>query len=232
MLSHGYRRGRGLFQIAGPRFAVSTSRGQPPRGVSLHRRESCPVLAHAASIDDTPVTVGYFRCRRNRLRRAVRWVKVFSLEAGNRRCGSALVCYRKGTVSTMSKPYQRVTGDSVAQPNCQNALFSRYLRCLEYASSNQGVGGSNPFGRTFYQRTPRLPWPRDRNEQIEPLTDNRRFDYPAPRRVGRRRFCGGGPQRSGGRGEQPRAIRPGAPFKFGRSHQLVGLTASLADGLI
>jgi hypothetical protein len=29
-----------------------------------------------------------------------------------------------------------------------------------------------------------------------------------------------------------RIIRPGAPFKFGRRCQLVGLTASLADGLI
>jgi len=107
------------------------------------------------------------------------------------------------------------------------------LRRLEYGSSNQGVRGSNPFGRTFYQKKSfGSPGREIGNEQIEPLTDNRRFDYPAPRRVGRRRFCGGGPQRSGGRGEQPRAIRPGAPFKFGRSHQLVGLTASLADGLI
>jgi hypothetical protein len=32
-----------------------------------------------------------------------------------------------------------------------NALFSINLRCLEYASSNQGVRGSNPFGRTFFQ---------------------------------------------------------------------------------
>src|SRR5258708_21601517 len=40
----------------------------------------------------------------------------------------------------------------------------------------------------------------------------RRFDYPAPRRVGRRRFSGGGPERSGGRAAQPRAICPGALF--------------------
>jgi len=45
--------------------------------------------------------------------------------------------------------YQGVTGGSVAQPKCQNGLLSRDLRRLEYASSNQGVGGSNPSGRTF-----------------------------------------------------------------------------------
>jgi hypothetical protein len=63
------------------------------------------------------------------------------------------VCYRKSTVSTFSKAYQGVTDGSVAQLKCQNALFSRYLRRLEFASSNQGVGGSNPSGRTFYQRS-------------------------------------------------------------------------------
>src|ERR1700693_840607 len=63
------------------------------------------------------------------------------------------VCYGKHTVSKISKAYQGVTGDAVAQSNCQNPRFSRYLRCLEYASSNQVVGGSNPFGRTFYQRS-------------------------------------------------------------------------------
>ena len=47
------------------------------------------------------------------------------------------------------------------------------------------------------------------NEQFEPPTDKQdRFDNPAPRRVGRRRFSGGGPERSGGRAAQPRAIRP------------------------
>jgi hypothetical protein len=35
----------------------------------------------------------------------------------------------------------------------------------------------------------------------------RRFDYPAPRRLGRRRFSGGGPERSGGRAAQSRAQR-------------------------
>jgi hypothetical protein len=58
------------------------------------------------------------------------------------------VCYWKAPVSPISRAYLGVTGDFVAQPNCQNVLFSRYLRCLEYASSNQGVGGSNPSGRT------------------------------------------------------------------------------------
>jgi hypothetical protein len=37
------------------------------------------------------------------------------------------------------------------------------------------------------------------------LTDNK--TVPAPRRVGRRRFSGGGPERSGGRAAQPRAQR-------------------------
>jgi hypothetical protein len=46
------------------------------------------------------------------------------------------------------KGISRVTGGSVAQSNCQNSLFSRYLRCLEYASSNQVVGSSNLSGRT------------------------------------------------------------------------------------
>jgi hypothetical protein len=59
------------------------------------------------------------------------------------------VCYRKSTVSTFSKAYQGVTDGSVAQPKCQKTLFSSDLRCLEYAPSNQGVGGSNPSGRTI-----------------------------------------------------------------------------------
>jgi len=32
-------------------------------------------------------------------------------------------------------------------------LFFMGLRCLGYASSNQRVRGSNPFGRTFCQRS-------------------------------------------------------------------------------
>src|ERR1700730_2226156 len=62
------------------------------------------------------------------------------------------VCYRKSTVSTFSKAYQGVTDGSVAQQKCQKTLFYSDLRCLEYASSNQGVRGSNPFGRTFCRR--------------------------------------------------------------------------------
>lgn len=38
-----------------------------------------------------------------------------------------------------------------------------------------------------------------------------RFDNPAPRQVGRRRLAGDGPEPSGERAAQPRAIRPGAP---------------------
>ena len=77
-----------------------------------------------------------------------------------------------------AKAHQGINGSSVAQSNCQNARFSRYLRCLEYTSSNQGVRGSNPFGRTFYQKVLRQPGPRDRNEQIEPLTDNKTVRLP------------------------------------------------------
>jgi len=36
------------------------------------------------------------------------------------------------------------------------------LTSLEYASSNQGVRGSNPFGRTFCQKVLRQPGPGDR----------------------------------------------------------------------
>jgi hypothetical protein len=72
-------------------------------------------------------------------------------ETGSNQCGSIYLCYRIGNVSTISKPYQGVTVGSVAQPKCQNSLFYRDLRRLEYASSNQGVRGSNPFGSTFYQ---------------------------------------------------------------------------------
>jgi hypothetical protein len=50
------------------------------------------------------------------------------------------------------------------------------------------------------------------NEQIKPWRITRRFDLPAPRWVGRRRFNGGGPERSGRGGGQPRAIRPGTLF--------------------
>jgi hypothetical protein len=55
-------------------------------------------------------------------------------------------------VSIISRAYVGITGGSVAQSKCQNALFSRDLRRLEYASSNQGVRGSNPFGRTFHKK--------------------------------------------------------------------------------
>src|SRR6267142_2799857 len=62
------------------------------------------------------------------------------------------LCYWKVPVSTISRAYQGVTEGSVAQPKCQNSLFSRDLRRSEYASSNQGVRGSNPFGRTKINR--------------------------------------------------------------------------------
>src|SRR5258708_25421299 len=54
------------------------------------------------------------------------------------------------------------------------------------------------------------------NKQFEPPTDKQdRFDNPALRRVGRcRARRGGGPERSGGRAAQPRAIRPGALFNL------------------
>jgi hypothetical protein len=61
------------------------------------------------------------------------------------------VCYWKGPVSPISRAYRGVTGGFVAQSKSQNALFSIHLRWVEYGSSNQGVRGSNPFGRTFYQ---------------------------------------------------------------------------------
>ena len=89
------------------------------------------------------------------------------------------MCYRKHTVSRISKAYQGVTGGFVAQLICQNALFSRYLRCSEYGSSNQGVRGSNPFGRTFYQKKSfGSPGREIGNEQIEPLTDNKTVRLP------------------------------------------------------
>jgi hypothetical protein len=56
----------------------------------------------------------------------------------------------KSRVSIVSRAHSAVTGGSVAQPKCQNALSFRDLRRLEYASSNQVVRGSNPFGRTIY----------------------------------------------------------------------------------
>jgi len=67
----------------------------------------------------------------------------------SRRLAAAFVCYRKCPVSLDSEPYEGVTGGSVAQRKCANALFSRDLRRLEYASSNQVVGGSNLSGRTI-----------------------------------------------------------------------------------
>jgi hypothetical protein len=86
--------------------------------------------------------------------------------------GSAQLCYRKGTVSTISKPYPGITGGFVAQPKCRNTILVRELRRLEYASSNQGGRGSNPFGRTFYQRSSAALATRS-EEQIEPLSDNK-----------------------------------------------------------
>jgi hypothetical protein len=65
----------------------------------------------------------------------------------------AWMCYWKVPVSTISRAYQAITGGFVAQSKCQNALFSIHLRFLEYASSNQGVRGSNPFGRTYLSQT-------------------------------------------------------------------------------
>jgi hypothetical protein len=65
---------------------------------------------------------------------------------------------------------------------------------LEYGSSNQGVGGSNPFGRTFYQKEFfGSPGHEIGNEQIEPLTDNKTVRLPgaapgwtSPRKARRR----------------------------------------------
>jgi hypothetical protein len=82
-------------------------------------------------------------------------------------------------VSTISEAYEGVTGGSVAQPKCQKSLFFMDLCRLECASSNQGVRGSNPFGRTFYQK--KLfgsPGHEIGNEQIEPLTDNKTVRLP------------------------------------------------------
>ena len=46
-------------------------------------------------------------------------------------------------------------------------------------ASNQGVRGSNPFGRTFYQkRFFGSPGHEIGNEQIEPLTDNKTVRLP------------------------------------------------------
>src|ERR1700676_3851311 len=98
------------------------------------------------------------------------------------------VCYRKSTVSTFSKAYQGVTDGSVAQPKCQKTLFSSDLRCLEYASSNQVVGGSNPSGRTNYKKVFRQPGLSGRKYAVRTADRQRdRFDNPAMRRVGRRR---------------------------------------------
>jgi len=91
---------------------------------------------------------------------------------------------------------------------------------LEYASSKQGVRGSNPFGRTFYQKKfSGSPGHEIGNEQIEPLTDDKTVRQPGAAPGWTSPLSGGGPERSGGRAAQPRAIRPGAPFKFHRSHQ-------------
>src|SRR6267142_3900174 len=78
---------------------------------------------------------------------------------------------------------------------------------------DQGVRGSNPFGRTYPKKAPRLPWPRDR-KRADRTPDGQQDGSTTRRRarVGRRRFSGGGPERSGGRAAQPRAIRPGALF--------------------
>src|SRR5260370_9533777 len=62
------------------------------------------------------------------------------------RVGAAVLLER--AVSTISREYQWITGGSVAQAKRQKSLCFTYLRRLEYASSNQGVGGSNPSGRT------------------------------------------------------------------------------------
>jgi len=72
-----------------------------------------------------------------------------------------------------------VTGGFVAQWKCKNSLLSINLRRLEYGSSNQGVRGSNPFGRTFYQKKSfGSPGREIGNEQIEPLTDNKTVRLP------------------------------------------------------
>jgi hypothetical protein len=46
------------------------------------------------------------------------------------------------------KAFPGITGSFVAQLKCQNAIIYSNLRCLEYSSSNQVVGGSDPSGRT------------------------------------------------------------------------------------
>ena len=94
--------------------------------------------------------------------------------------------------------------------NCPNSNFA--ILTVRKAS-NQGVGGSNPSGRTFPIKIFRQHRPAGMEQsRSNRRQTTRRFDYPAPRRVGRRRFSGGGPERSGGRAAQPRAIRPGAQF--------------------
>jgi len=117
-------------------------------------------------------------------------------------------CYWKVPVSTISEAYEGVTGGSAAQLQCKTAIFSSDLRCSEYASSNQVVGGSNPSGRTFsHKNFSAAQASRHGTSRSNRGQTTRRFDDPAPGRVGRRRFSGGGPERSGGRAAQPRAQR-------------------------
>jgi fluoride ion exporter CrcB/FEX len=56
--------------------------------------------------------------------------------------------YLIGIAMAVFVAHPGVTGGFVAQQKCQKILFFHDLRCSGYASSNQGVGGSNPSGRT------------------------------------------------------------------------------------
>src|SRR6266403_5127081 len=78
----------------------------------------------------------------------------------------------------------------------------------------RGSGVRIPSGALFIKEFFGSPGHEIGNEQIEPLTDNKTVRQPGAAPVGRRRFSGGGPERSGGRAAQPRAIRPGAPFQI------------------
>ncbi len=84
-------------------------------------------------------------------------------ETGSSQCGSIYLCYRIGNVSTISKPYQGVTVGSVAQTKCQNSLFYRDLRQLEYWNMRLRTRGSavriRP-GALFIKRVPRAAFGR------------------------------------------------------------------------
>ena len=74
--------------------------------------------------------------------------------------------------------YGEIRGFRSTVGRAQSPDFVRKSGLRETPLRTRGSGVRIPSGALFIKKAPRLPWPRDRNEQIEPLTDNKTVRLP------------------------------------------------------